>query len=212
MGFLFLIGRVGRSLQTLGQHTWITIMKSLCVFCGSNHGRKAIFTEVARSLGTLLAQRKIGLVYGGGNVGLMGEIANAVLHAGGEVVGVIPEALAIKEVAHERLTELHVVKNMLERKALMAELSDGFIALPGGYGTLDELFEMLTWTQLGMHAKPCAILDIEGYYQKLLDFLDQMVEMRFLKAANRAMFLVETDPDVLLDKLAANRVPYIKNR
>lgn len=187
-------------------------MKSLCVFCGSNHGRKAIFTEVARSLGTLLAQRKIGLVYGGGNVGLMGEIANAVLHAGGEVVGVIPEALAIKEVAHERLTELHVVKNMLERKALMAELSDGFIALPGGYGTLDELFEMLTWTQLGMHAKPCAILDIEGYYQKLLDFLDQMVEMRFLKAANRAMFLVETDPDVLLDKLAANRVPYIKNR
>lgn len=177
-------------------------MKRLSVFCGSNHGSKAIFTEVARSLGTLMAQRNIGLVYGGGNVGLMGEIANAVLQAGGEVIGVIPEALAVREVAHEKLTELHVVKNMLERKALMAELSDGFIALPGGYGTLDELFEMLTWTQLGMHTKPCAILDIEGYYQKLLDFLAQMVEMQFLKAANHKMLLVETDPNVLLDKLA----------
>ncbi|MFQ5629735.1 MAG: TIGR00730 family Rossman fold protein [bacterium] len=185
-------------------------MKRLCVFCGSSHGSKAIFTETARSLGIALVQRKIGLVYGGGDVGLMGEIANAVLQAGGEAIGVIPKTLAIKEVAHEGLTEMHVVENMLERKVLMAELSDGFIALPGGYGTLDELFEMLTWTQLGIHTKPCAILDVAGYYQKLLEFLDQMVEQQFLRSINRELLLVETNPDVLLDRLENYKVPFVK--
>ncbi|MFQ5629789.1 MAG: TIGR00730 family Rossman fold protein [bacterium] len=185
-------------------------MKRLCVFCGSSHGRKTIFTEMARALGAAMAQRKIGLVYGGGDVGLMGEIANAVLQAGGEVIGVIPKTLAIKEVAHNGLTEMHIVENMLERKALMAELSDGFIALPGGYGTLDELFEMLTWTQLGIHAKPCAILDVENYYKKLLEFLDQMVEQQFLKPPNREMLLVETDPNVLLNKLENYKVRFVK--
>lgn len=165
---------------------------------------------MARALGAAMAQRKIGLVYGGGDVGLMGEIANAVLQAGGEVIGVIPKTLAIKEVAHNGLTEMHIVENMLERKALMAELSDGFIALPGGYGTLDELFEMLTWTQLGIHAKPCAILDVENYYKKLLEFLDQMVEQQFLKPPNREMLLVETDPNVLLNKLENYKVRFVK--
>lgn len=185
-------------------------MKRLCVFCGSSYGSHAVYAEMARSLGIAFVQRKIGLVYGGGDVGLMGEIANAVLQAGGEAVGVIPKTLAIKEVAHEGLTELHIVENMLERKTLMAELSDGFIALPGGYGTLDELFEMLTWIQLGIHTKPCAVLDVEGYYQKLLEFLDQMVERQFVKLPNREMLLVETDADMLLDRLKNYNVPYEK--
>ena len=184
-------------------------MKTICVFCGSSHGKKAVFTEKAQELGTALAARKIRLVYGGGAVGLMGVVADAALEAGGEVVGVLPKSLAIKEVAHEGLTDMHIVDGMLERKSLMAQLSDAFVAMPGAFGTLDELFEMLTWTQLGYHAKPCAILDVDGYYQKLFHFLDEMVEQQFLKPLHREMMLVDTDVNALLDRLSDYRLPQV---
>lgn len=182
-------------------------MKAVCVFCGSSLGKQPIFTEAASALGRELAGRNIKLVYGGGAVGLMGVIADATLEAGGEVIGVLPKSLAIKEVAHEGLTEMHIVEDMLERKAMMASLSDAFIAMPGAFGTLDELFEMLTWTQLGYHAKPCAILNVDGYFNLLLAFLDQMVELQFLKQIHREMILIDTDSKILLDRLAQYRLP-----
>jgi uncharacterized protein (TIGR00730 family) len=182
-------------------------MKRLCVFCGSSAGDAPAYAAAARALGTALARREIGLVYGGASVGLMGAVADAALDEGGDVIGVIPEALVKKEVAHGGLVDLRIVGSMHERKALMAELSDGFIALPGGLGTLEELFEVWTWAQLGYHAKPCALLNVAGFYDPLIAFLDGVVAHRFLKPAHRDMLLVAEDSDALLDRLASYRPP-----
>jgi uncharacterized protein (TIGR00730 family) len=160
-------------------------MRSLCVYCGSNTGNKPAYVERAKSLGARIASEGLQLVYGGGNVGLMGVIADAVLDDGGEVVGVIPEQLVQWEVAHRGLTRLEVVANMHERKARMFDLADAFVALPGGFGTLDEMFEMLTWRQLGLGKKPCAFLDVDGFYAPLIGMIDRMVEERFLHAEQR---------------------------
>ncbi|NCT72018.1 MAG: TIGR00730 family Rossman fold protein [Xanthomonadaceae bacterium] len=161
-------------------------MKSICVYCGSNAGNKPAYTERAIALGDRIAKEGMQLVYGGGNVGLMGVVADAVLAAGGEVIGVIPEQLVNWEVAHKGVTKLEVVANMHERKKRMFDLSDGFVALPGGFGTLDEMFEMLTWRQLGIGDKPCAFLDVEGFYTPLMGMIDRMVEERFLHPEQRA--------------------------
>ncbi|QNP42023.1 LOG family protein [Lysobacter solisilvae (ex Woo and Kim 2020)] len=160
-------------------------MRSICVYCGSNAGNKSLYADRAIALGNRLAREGLALVYGGGNVGLMGIVADAVLEAGGEVVGVIPEQLVGWEVAHQGLTRLEVVANMHERKARMFDLADGFVALPGGFGTLDEMFEMLTWRQLGIGDKPCAFLDVDGFYAPLMTMLDRMVEERFLHPDQR---------------------------
>ena len=160
-------------------------MKSICVYCGSNAGSKPAYTERAIALGDRIAKEGLQLVYGGGNVGLMGIVADAVLAAGGEVVGVIPEQLVNWEVAHKGVTRLEVVANMHERKKRMFDLSDAFVALPGGFGTLDEMFEMLTWRQLGIGDKPCAFLDVEGFYTPLMGMIDRMVEERFLHPEQR---------------------------
>ncbi|MCF7220233.1 TIGR00730 family Rossman fold protein [Marilutibacter chinensis] len=161
-------------------------MKSVCVYCGSNAGSRQTYTERAIALGTQLAKEGLALVYGGGNVGLMGTVADAVLEAGGEVIGVIPEQLVNWEVAHRGVTRLEVVGSMHERKARMFDLADGFVALPGGFGTLDEMFEMLTWRQLGIGNKPCAFLDVEDFYSPLIAMVDRMVEERFLHPDQRA--------------------------
>jgi uncharacterized protein (TIGR00730 family) len=174
-------------------------MDRICVFCGSNTGRNGKYVEAAVALGEALVERRLGLVYGGGWVGLMGQVANTVLAAGGQVVGVIPKALADLEVAHQGLTELHVVGSMHERKALMAELSRGFIALPGGFGTFEELCEVITWTQLGFHGKPCGILNIEGYFDPLLAMFDHATREGFIKPAHRELVQVEGQPGRLLD-------------
>jgi len=160
-------------------------MRAVCVYCGSNAGSKPAYAERAIALGARLAQEKLALVYGGGDVGLMGTLADAALEAGGEVIGVIPEQLVGWEVAHRGLTRLDVVANMHERKARMFDLSDAFIALPGGFGTLDEMFEMLTWRQLGLGDKPCAFLDVDNFYSPLIAMMDRMVEERFLHADQR---------------------------
>lgn len=172
-------------------------MKSICVYCGSNSGSKSIYAEGARALGARIAREKLQLVYGGGNVGLMGIVADAVLENGGEVVGVIPEQLVQWEVAHKGVTRLEVVGNMHERKARMFDLADGFVALPGGFGTLDEMFEMLTWRQLGLGDKPCAFLDIDGFYAPLMTMLDRMVDQRFLHADQRRDLWHGEDLDAL---------------
>ncbi len=169
-----------------------------CVFCGSRSGIRPAYTAAAEELGRLLAQNGIGLVYGGASVGLMGSIANAALGAGGEVIGVIPRDLVRREVAHTALGDLRVVDTMHQRKALMAELSDGFIALPGGVGTLDETFEIWTWAQLGHHSKPCALLNTNGFYRGLNSFLDVVVEEGFLRAEHRSTLICEDDPESLL--------------
>ena len=160
-------------------------MRAVCVYCGSNAGSRPLYAERAAALGTRLAREGLALVYGGGNVGLMGIVADAALAAGGEVVGVIPQQLVQWEVAHRGLTRLEVVANMHERKARMFDLSDAFVALPGGFGTLDEMFEMLTWRQLGLGDKPCAFLDVDGFYAPLVAMMDRMVEERFLHADQR---------------------------
>ncbi|TXI46302.1 MAG: TIGR00730 family Rossman fold protein [Lysobacter sp.] len=172
-------------------------MKSICVYCGSNSGSKPVYAEGARALGARIAREKLQLVYGGGNVGLMGIVADAVLENGGEVVGVIPEQLVQWEVAHKGVTRLEVVGNMHERKARMFDLADGFVALPGGFGTLDEMFEMLTWRQLGLGDKPCAFLDIDGFYAPLMTMLDRMVDQRFLHADQRRDLWHGEDLDAL---------------
>lgn len=178
-------------------------MERICVFCGSSPGADPAYTEAAAGLGRLLAERGLGLVYGGGHVGLMGVLADAALAAGGQVTGVIPEALAAKELAHRGLTDLVVVGSMHERKARMSELSDAFIALPGGIGTLEEWFEVWTWSQLGFQPKPCGMLNVAGYYDHLLAFLDHMAAERFLAPTHRSMAIVEDRADRLLDRLAA---------
>ncbi len=184
-------------------------MKQLCVFCGSSPGGRSEYLAVARSLGELLATRGIGLVYGGAGVGLMGELARTVLAAGGEVVGVIPRALADREVALNELPDLRVVGSMHERKALMAELADGFLALPGGLGTIEELLEVLTWAQLGMHQKPCGVLNICRYYDSLVGFLEHSEREGFVNPAQRALLLVEEDPAILLDRFTTYQAPNI---
>ena len=182
-------------------------MRRICVFCGSSAGSRSEYGEAADALGRAIAGRGMGLVYGGSNVGLMSRIATSALGAGGEVVGVIPRVLVEKEVAFTELQDLRVVGLMLERKTLMAELSDGFIAMPGGFGTIDELVEMLTWTQLGLHRKPCGLLNVDGYFDSLLAFFDRSVEDGFLQAEHRAMVLIDRNSDRLLDKLAAFELP-----
>jgi uncharacterized protein (TIGR00730 family) len=186
----------------------LRIFKRLCVFCGSSHGANPIYAEAAKNAGAELARRGIGLVYGGGNVGLMGVIADAVLAAGGDVIGVIPEALMAKEVGHRGLPDLLVVKTMHERKALMAEMSDGFVALPGGIGTFEEFFEIATWAQLGLHAKPCALLNVNGFYDPLLRLIDHAIEEHFVKPKQRDHVIVETDFSALLDRMARHDVPH----
>ena len=178
-------------------------MKRICVFCGSNAGARSEYAEAARALATVLAERKLGIVYGGGNVGLMGVLADAALARGGEVIGVIPQKLVDKEVAHRGVTKLLVVETMHERKALMNDLSDAFIALPGGFGTLDEFFKVLTWAQLGFHGKPCALLNVAGYYDGMLAMLDHAVTERFLRPAHRELVIADTDPLRLLQRLSA---------
>lgn len=176
-------------------------MKRICIFCGARAGRRPIYQDLARQVGIALTRRNWGVIYGAGSIGLMGELADAALEAGGHVTGVIPETLLQKEQAHSGLSELHVVGSMHERKALMAELADGFLALPGGVGTLEELVEILTWAQLGFHDKPVGLLDGEGYFEAFLTFLDHAVEEGFLGAADRSLLRVSRYPDVLLDSL-----------
>lgn len=182
-------------------------MNSIAVYCGSSSGINGIYRERAEDLGTLLARRKIDVVFGGGKVGLMGYLADAVLGAGGRVCGIIPGFLHIKEVAHDGLSEIITVDNMHERKALICEKSDGFIALPGGFGTLDELFEMLTWAQLGLHRKPVGILNVNGYYSSILKSIDSMVEEGFLKMENRDIIQVSEKADELLHKMEHYNAP-----
>ena len=178
-------------------------MKRVCVFCGSNPGVREDYRNSAQALARALAGRGLGLVYGGGNVGLMGMLADSMLQAGGEVIGVIPRSLVAKEVAHRGVTELRIVDTMHERKALMNDLSDAFIALPGGFGTLDEFFEILTWSQLGIHGKPSGLLNVAGYYDRLLAMLDHAVAEGFLRPAHRDLVIADSDVDALLLRLAA---------
>jgi len=175
----------------------------ICVFTGSRHGARAEYSEAAKLLGRELVARDYGLVYGGGNVGLMTVIADTVLELNGHVTGVIPDSLVGKEVAHQGLTDLRVVSSMHERKALMAELADGFIAMPGGIGTMEEFFEVLSWAQLGIHEKPCALLNVCGYYDPLIQFLDRAVADDFIKPKHRALLVVESEPADLLDRIEA---------
>lgn len=182
----------------------------VCVFCGSNSGSDPVYTEAARNLGRLLARDGIALVYGGGSVGLMGEVADAVLGAGGEVIGVIPHALWAREVGHRGLTDLRIVETMHERKAMMADLADAFIALPGGLGTLEEIFEIWTWAQLGLHAKPVGFLDVNGFYAPLMQFLDRAVRERFLKEPHRAIALVDSDAERMLTRFEQWQPPRVE--
>lgn len=180
-------------------------MDRVCVFCGSSPGARPAYTEATEELARLLAAEGIGVVYGGGGVGLMGKLADAVLAHGGEITGVIPRALVDREIEHRQVEDMRVVDSMHERKALMAELAHAFVALPGGIGTLEELVEVFTWSQLGLHRKPCGLLDVEGYYQRLADFLDHAVQERFLLEQHRATLMVESDPGALLERLRAYR-------
>jgi uncharacterized protein (TIGR00730 family) len=176
-------------------------MQRLCVFCGSSAGNRAVYAETTRQLGKALAERGVGLVYGGGHVGLMGILADTVLEAGGSVIGVIPQALVDKELAQAGLTELHVVTTMRQRKAMMADLADGFMALPGAFGTADELFEILTWAQLGLHGKPIGLLNVAGFFDPLRAWLDHAVREGFLRSAHRGLLLEAEAPEQLLGLL-----------
>jgi len=184
--------------------------KKICVFCGSSAGKRKEYTQAAENLGTEIARRNLGLVFGGGNVGLMDVLANAALKAGGEVIGVIPKDLVQLEVAHSGLSDLKVTSSMHDRKALMAELSSGFIALPGGIGTLEELFEILTWSQLGFHKKPCAILNVFGYFDPLIRFLDLAAEQGFLEPEYASMLIIDNSPVTILDRFAAYKAPNVQ--
>jgi uncharacterized protein (TIGR00730 family) len=182
-------------------------MERICVYCGSRPGTDPAFVDAAEAFGRLLADRDLGLVYGGGDVGLMGAVADSALAAGGEVIGVIPEALFEREVAHEGVTDLHVVDSMHTRKRRMADLADGFVALPGGFGTLEELVEMLTWAQLGFHTDPCGLLNVSGYYDGLVSFFDAQVDAGFVEPSHRELLAVTDDPADLLDRFAAYESP-----
>jgi len=185
-------------------------MRRVCVFAGSSSGAHADYVDAARQLGHTLGERRIGVVYGGACVGLMGVMADAALATGTEVTGVIPSALVAKEIAHRGLTDLRIVASMHERKALMADLSDAFIALPGGWGTLEEFFEVLTWGQLGLHRKPCGLLNVRGYFDRLLSFLDHTVDEGFVRREFRSMIAVSPSPAALLDKLASHQPPTVE--
>jgi uncharacterized protein (TIGR00730 family) len=185
-------------------------MKYICVYCGSNPGRIADYRNAAQSLGHELASRNLGLVYGGASVGVMGAVADAILERGGNAIGVIPQALATKEVSHHGLDELFVVDSMHARKAKMAELSDGFVALPGGWGTIEEIFEMLTWAQLGFHEKPCGLLNVAGYYDHLFTFLENAIEEQFVKPEYRPMIMMDNSPSSLLQRFSEYRAPKVK--
>ena len=176
-------------------------IKRICVFCGSNHGARSAYTDAAQQLGKALVSQGMGLVYGGGSIGMMTVVADAVLKEKGEVIGVIPHALSSKEFAHNGLTELHLVSSMHERKAMMAELSDAFIAMPGGFGTLDEFFEIITWAQLGLHTKPIGLLNVGGYFDLLLKFVDYMLRERFISAEHRQLIITSRNPEELLSAL-----------
>lgn len=182
-------------------------MRRICVFAGSSPGARPVYTEVAQALGGELARRGLGLVYGGASRGLMGVVADAALAAGGEVIGVLPRGLFVREVAHQGLTELFEVGSMHERKALMAQLSDGFIALPGGYGTCDELFEAVTWAQVGIHQKPVGLLEVHDYFATLLAFVAHASDEGFIPAAQTGLLIRETDPAALLDAFARYQPP-----
>jgi uncharacterized protein (TIGR00730 family) len=182
-------------------------LSSVCVYAGSSPGRDPAYRSAAVAVARTLVERSIRVVYGGGNVGLMGALADAALDLGGEVVGVIPRSLLEKEVAHTGRVDLRVVDSMHERKATMADLSDAFVALPGGIGTLEELVEVFTWTQLGLHAKPCALLNVNGFYDRLVDFLDHAVAERFLRAEHRELLVVADDPEELLSRLERFEAP-----
>jgi uncharacterized protein (TIGR00730 family) len=182
-------------------------LKSICVFCGSSAGTNPAFAEAARLVGHELVARSIRLVYGGGNVGLMGVIADTVMKAGGCAVGVIPEALVGRELAHRGLTELRVVRSMHERKALMADLADGFLALPGGFGTLDELCEIVTWAQLGLHRKPCGLLNVDHFFESFLAQTERAVRDQFIRSEHAALVQVDTVPGPLLDRMEAYSPP-----
>lgn len=182
-------------------------LKSLCVYCGSSVGRDTVYADAARSLARVMVERGIRLVFGGGSVGIMGSVADEVLRLGGEAVGVIPQALMRKELAHAGLTEMHVTPSMHARKTLMAELSDAFVALPGGIGTFEELFEVWTWGLLGFHDKPCAILNVGGYYDRLVEFLDHASAEEFVRPVHRGMLIVESDPELLLERFSAYQPP-----
>jgi uncharacterized protein (TIGR00730 family) len=182
----------------------------VCVFAGSSPGRRGAYAEAAAELARELVTRGHGIVFGGGNVGLMGVLADAALEAGGHVTGVIPDGFVEKGLAHPGLSQLRVVASMHERKATMAALSDGFIALPGGLGTFEEILEILTWAQLGIHAKPCGLLDVEGYYERLVQFLEHAVTERFLKPAHAAMLMVERDAATLLERFREYRAPELE--
>lgn len=186
------------------------MLKSVCLFCGSSAGRDPVYGDSARAMGRELAERGIRLVYGGGRVGLMGAVADAVLAAGGEAVGVIPRSLQEREVGHTGLSELHVVETMHQRKALMAELAGAFIAMPGGIGTLEELFEIWTWGQLGIHRKPLGLLNVAGFFDPLLAFLEHIVDEGFLRAEHRASVAVESTPAELLRSIEAVRPPEVE--
>lgn len=184
-------------------------MKRLSVFCGSSRGASNIYSGAARKLGRTLVKNNIGLVYGGGDVGLMGEIAHTVVDKGGEVIGVIPKALYDKEVAYTTLPDLRVVNSMHERKSLMVELSDGFIALPGGLGTIEEFFEVLTWSQLGIHEKPCGILNVDGYFDHLIQFLDHSVNQKFVNKVHQSMIIINNNPVELIKSFKSYKAPKI---
>lgn len=185
-------------------------MKRVCVFAGSSLGAASEYTTAARHLGQVLAGRGLGLVYGGASVGLMGAVADAVLEAGGHVTGVIPDALVAREIAHLGVSELRIVSSMHARKLLMSELADAFVALPGGLGTLEELFEVLTWAQLGLHRKPCGLLDVNGYFEGLLAFIDHAVEERFVRREYRQMLAVSTSADALLETIGRHAPPAVE--
>lgn len=185
-------------------------MKHICVFCGSSMGTRDAYRNAARALGKEMARRGIGLVYGGSNIGLMGVIADAVLEAGGEAIGIMPFHLVRKEIAHQQLTELRVVNTMHERKALMGDLADGFIALPGGFGTYDEICEVVTWAQLGLHQKPCALLNVAGYYDALVAMFDHATQEGFVRRAHREMLIVSADVGELLNQMQAYQAPVVE--
>ena len=182
-------------------------MKRICVFCGSSVGAKIEYGQASEEVGRFLANRKIGLVYGGGRVGIMGKMAKACLEAGGEVIGVIPRRLYDMELGYSGITKMYIVESMHERKAMMAELSDGFIALPGGLGTVEEFFEVLSWAQLGIHSKPCGLLNTGGFYDKLIDFLGYAVEQDFVDSVHRNMILVDANHEELLRKFEMYQAP-----
>ena len=184
-------------------------MLSICIFCGSSAGRNSSYTGAAVKLGQLLAEKNLNLVYGGGNIGLMGEIAQSVINHGGKAIGVIPQFLVEKELVYHKLTEVRVVDSMHERKAIMAELADAFIAMPGGFGTLEETVEVLTWAQLGLHRKPIGLLNIDGYYNYLNNFFDHMVTEGFLMREYKDMLLIKEDPAAMLDSLATFELPNV---